>query len=838
MREIFDYKDIRRLEDTSLHNMIKEGIVVTATSELAAAMSLYYLDYKVFDIHSFISGIIPEWEENVKDVKNYVMLRNVIEDYVYDNEVREEVATYLRRNAGDMWNAIKLLIEADVYPDDIDNKCSEPIGLFREIWKKLEVENDQIFSVKSIFNYELGQKNVVLERIEKIVKEIKENIYLFGFYFITPIQDRIFDILEDTGFNLIFLNCHDQRYDYASQIWKKTFSQYDNGKVTNLQTDIVLDNYFGEALAGNTKKLPVFVTKHYTQFDFAEMVKAAIDKGEVVYSPDAKQCEQILKEYFPECYDKKHLLSYPVGQYIYYLHMMWSTFNNKMDMKFEYVYKCFASGWLNRDEINGRDYLYEMKILEPYFKFCHEEDDWRERFQKLKDAKNIVDAFNSREKGEERWHKLLGNPFENMGVYTITDESIEAIYKLIHKLIEDANYLFASTDKTDLFEHFQRISRIIHEHIDKDDLLEEEIEIANELLVQLNDESSKGVTCPMNGIRDAIILLIGDHFGEYETQEEETANKHRMVLPLSMVEAAMLNNYGQTVHLVLANEFALPGQPKNLPWPLTDKMLDTLQIEGRNKTIKYVNDMRSVIENRPLSYRYLFYSFMGISNTANNTTLSIEWICRNENKEIDISSYVKLMSLNENRINDDIGNKNDYLQLLETNDSDYLKKEILFPQKEVPDEVRMDYLLCKERYLYSYLLNYLPAYTSEFHYSFELSKMISAFAILSGIDKDTVTKNITDLYPFLRHIELRQSSDFASSQGKPEPVNYEGIEYPGQRYLTHYIKDSLIGEARKRDDEYLENGMIHNEIPEEACVYCPYSGVCIVRHRYEVAEYE
>ena len=89
--------------------------------------------------------------------------------YVNDNEVREEVATYLRRNAGDMWNAIKLLIEADVYPDDVNPNESEPIARFRDIWKKLELDNDQIIAFKSIFAYELGRKNVVIDKIKKVV---------------------------------------------------------------------------------------------------------------------------------------------------------------------------------------------------------------------------------------------------------------------------------------------------------------------------------------------------------------------------------------------------------------------------------------------------------------------------------------------------------------------------------------------------------------------------------------------------------------------------------------------------------------------------------------------
>jgi hypothetical protein len=837
MRKIYDYKDIRRLEDTSFKSILRNGLIVTATSELALAMTSYYPEYEVRDIHSFIEKIIPEWEGNIKDIKNYVMLRNVIEDYVNDNEIDQASATYLRRNAGDMWNAIKLLIEADIYPEDIDVLNSAPLRHFKGIWTKLEVDNEQIMSFRAAFSFELSQSENVIRKIEG-AGILKKDLFLFGFYFITPIQDRIFDVLEKSGYNLFFLNCHDENYEYATAIWKKTFhSYYEEEDVKNIQQGYPLVNYFGDALLRRENDIPIEIVKHYTELDFAEMVKAAIERGESVYSPDAKRCEKILKEYFPEYYNRKHLLSYPVGQYINYLHMMWNTFSNHIDLDYQYVYKCFASGWLTVDKENGRDYLYEVKILEPYFKGCHSKEDWISRLKQLVDAKNSISSFNNRKHGNERWHKLLGNPFNNVGIYTISKETINIVVKMIEKLIEDAEYLFDKGDRTDLYEHFQRITKIIQTHIDKEELLQEEVEITSELLNQLNDETTIGIVCPMSGVRDAIVMMLGDYFDEYESQEEETSNRDRMVLPLSMVEAAMLNNYGQKIHLVLADEFSLPGQPKKLPWPLTNEMIDGLYIQEREHTKRYVEDMRAVINNRPLSYRYLFFSFIGTSNMENRPILSIEWVCNRDKTEIDASPYIQLLGADD-CVKDVIGNRCDYEKIVKRSIPEETNPSITIPNNEVPEEVRMDYLLCEKRYAYSYLLNELPRFTSEFHYSFELSKLISAFTIISGSPKNVVAERISELFPFLRHIELRQSADFASSQGKLEPYIFDDIEYPYQRLSLHYLYDELIKEAKKRDDRFLTDGTVNKTLFVNSCIYCPYSDVCLDRHKEEVVKYE
>ena len=101
-----------------------------------------------------------------------------------------------------------------------------------------------------------------------------------------------------------------------------------------------------------------------------------------------------------------------------------------------------------------------------------------------------------------------------------------------------------------------------------------------------------------------------------------------------------------------------------------------------------------------------------------------------------------------------------------------------------------------------------------------------------------MTDNIEKLLPFLLHIELRQSVDFARSQGIPEPYMYDGIEYPAQRLLTHYINDEVIRQARFRYEEYLDSGKIPAQVPEKACIYCPYSEICLERYDEQVINYE
>ena len=836
MRNVYDYIDIRRLRESSINDDIRNGVLITATKELADAMTLFYEEYKILDVHYFLRNLVPEWKDNVKDVKNYVILRNVIEEYISESDTDDKSIEYLRRNTGDIWNAIKLLIEADVYPDDIETGDSILLMHFKNIWRKLETANDLIMMFRTKFAFGLPQSDELINVINKCTGKDTKDIFLLGFYFITPIQQRIIDAIEKSGYSISYLNCHDSNYSYATSIWDKTFcEEYDSGNARFLQENIVLDNHFGNVLLGKQDEFDLQIIKHHNDYDFAEMIKKAFDNGEAIYSPDSKRCEKILKEYYPECYNKKHLLSYPVGQYIYYLHMMWNVLSQELDLRYEYVYKCFASGWLAEEQTNGIDYLYEFKVLEPCFKWSHSKDDWMDSLDKLLDAKASVKAFEERKKGSDRWHRLLGDPFYNVGIYSIPSDHVEKIAQLIKKLIRDAEELFGSEKKTDLYEHFSRISNLIRSHIsqfDKDSLLEEENQIANELLSQLNDKTTKGVICPLSVVRDAIIMLIGDHSNDYESLDDETSSNDGMVLPISMVEAAMLKKTGPRIHLVMADEFALPGQPTKLPWPLTDKMLDELKISGRHDTKRYVESMRSIIVNRPLSYMYLFFSYVGAVNNQDSPSLSIEWVAERENKVIGVSPYVQLFGL-EDRYIDVKANYDDYKKIIESSEDVLIDDSVNAPDEKVPDEVRMDYLLCKKRYVYSYIVNYLPRYTSEFHYSFELTKLIESISIVSGIDKEIISDRVFELFPFLRGIEQRQSKDFASTRDKYSPYVFDDVEYPHARLKPHYLNNLVVETAIKLHDDYLDGKITPEKPDEHLCIYCPYSDICFEQYERE-----
>ncbi len=840
MRKVYDYIDIRKLKDTPVFNLLRKSTLLTATGDLSSAIKDFYpcLKHTTYDIHAFIDKMVPQWEDEIKDVRNYVALRNIIEEYCVDHNLNREISAYLRRNAYDMWNAVKLLVEADVFPMDINVLGEGPVSYFKDIWKKLEVDNPQIMDFRKAFRFDLAQREKIVEKLKVNGKEdvLTDHIFLIGFYFITPIQERIFDILENLGCTLVFLNCHNKSYPFTSEIWEATYEEYSKGTVKDIQSSLTFENDFGEAINNGVAVGNVSFTKHHTDIEFANMVKNAYDHGEKIYSPDAKGCNEILKEYYPECYEDKHLLSYPVGQYIYNLHSLWDSVNDNENVKFENVYKCFASGWLIAGDeqngwINGKDYIYELKILKVFFEGCNNIESWKNRLNNLKEAKSALSGFTQRNHGTERWHRLMGDPFYKLGVYSISLEVIIDISRLLDALFADYEELFSGNVTTDLYSHFNKIALMIDSHMQKEDFFQDEKDIVNDLLFKLNDKANKGVACHISGIRDALMMLIGGKYSEYESFENETKKKEGLVSPLSNIEAEILSNKGQTVHLVYANEFNLPGPKRKLPWPLTDDVLNSLKIGRRRDTQRYVNDMREIIEKQRLSRRYLFSTFIGINNKENPVKINIEWVCEKDNKKVDITPYAKLLDSEVAKIDIDQFDAEKMSKIL-ASDKNVCGQEICFPGETAPEEVKMDWMLCDRRYEYSYVLNYLPTYTSEFHYSFLLSNLIGAITSVSELKKDVVANNLFQLFPFLKHIQKRQASDFSNCSALRESYSEDNVEYPSKRLAVHYINKDVLNMAQKLRDEYVDSGIVNKH--DTSCVYCPYSEICFKRYELEV----
>ena len=78
---------------------------------------------------------------------------------------------------------------------------------------------------------------------------------------------------------------------------------------------------FGELYSnGEGNFQNVNIIEYKNDIEFVDDIKRINSEKISLYGVDVSRANKILMEYYPEKFKKRHLLSYPVGQFIYYLH--------------------------------------------------------------------------------------------------------------------------------------------------------------------------------------------------------------------------------------------------------------------------------------------------------------------------------------------------------------------------------------------------------------------------------------------------------------------------------------------------------------------------------------
>lgn len=829
-RIIRTYTNLDKLnKNLTFKENCKYPIIVASQDLVYAIEKLYKDDVKfVMDVNEFLHKLLVDWHDEQTLFKEYLCLSKIIRSKKDMKEYDSNILLSYRRNLRDVLDSIRKLEEIGLTPNNIVSNRKDYL-FFRDIWIELEKYSPELSYLQSVFQFKWAKDGSLTKSLKNIFQIDKpKKIILIGFYYISPLQERLFDLFEKHNIELIFLNHYDYRYKEVYEIWEKKYNIKSNLEEKEKHNESKCE--FGELYSnGEGNFQNVNIIEYKNDIEFVDDIKRINSEKISLYGVDVSRANKILMEYYPEKFKKRHLLSYPVGQFIYYLHNMWNDNEETLVLDIGCIKHCFASGWFCVNGVNAKEYVKDLEDVELFFKDCKYIKDWEERLELLKKNRDMIKCFDE-ELPNKRWHKLMGNPFNNFSIYQKDFDRIQQLVIFINHLIQLAEYLFPKNEDTSIALHMDKIKNIIKNHQDKSEILDEEQIIIDELLnrVTLNKKSS--LKCFPGDVADAIQLLIGGGFVSEDSEEVIKEINVGMVKPIMRAETSSILENGK-IHLCFCNEDSLPGKEKSYPWPLSCEFLESLNIKDE-AIKKYLDDMRFIAENNILYNRYLF------SEIINNKYVELSWISHRENKTIDMSSYLRI--INDKKINDsknkDIDMFNEIIK-----ESSLLKfSKTTFPEikERVPNEVDGDNKLCGMRYVYGYLLNELPNYTSEFHYSFAISDLISSICMITHKNKKEVETHVFKMFPYLKDIEKKQISDFSIE--KPNEIlknnNYEceldWILYPSERVLIHYLTKSVIERLNEREKPKKDKEPSKNEygiIPDTLlCKFCPHDKYCFV----------
>ncbi|MDP3385793.1 MAG: hypothetical protein Q8S24_01060 [Eubacteriales bacterium] len=835
-RKIYTYTSIESISHHPRYAEIMASPQITATADLLKAMSVGYPDMdRAFDVHEIQKLIIEDWENEQTAFQQHIVIGSIlrkmnvptVEKSVYDSFVK---------NKRDVLNGIRLLVEADVYPNQLTPINIEE-RLFKAIWEKIEEEDSSFGRFRATMSAYLHDSQLFQRLVESISDKFSEStIILHGFYFITPIQERVFDMLESCGKELIFLSCIDTTILGVEEIWCSNFSEskgYPPVEKWITDSSVPLRNRpFGSAFESalvDSNMDHASIIRYDTEMDFIDDIKRLLKDDYSVFSVDVKATESLLKEFYPERFKRYHLLSFPVGQYIYRLHSMWQPMSQRLELSIDDVQTCFASGWVVKDGANGSSHMEGLELLQTYVSDCRSIEDWSARLEFLKETKSKVAGMFEGHITENlnqnrRWHRIMSNPLLNFGCFSYDENKLDELIALIHHLIDTARELFSNEHEIDIAEHLNKVKRLISQKNGDNELLEEEHVILKALLERLSFRNLGISKCLPGEISEAMMLIIGGGVLDDENYAFQSAYNESFIRPLYQIESAPLTANNK-IHLCLADENRLPGKTKPYIWPITDEMLNRLKIDQSSQSQRYIADMRFIIKSSALANRYLFFSLL------QNKEVEISWIANEDNKDIGASPYVNILKsifnvpVNRYRRNEWT---EEIISQIESAEATAVLDVSL--NTIIADEPVLDLMLCPWRFIYGYVLNDHPTYVSDFHYNFALSRMIGAFRSPSGFSRKQIAEEVLKLFPYLREVEKQQIIDHANNNTNNSSDSLDSISYPRARLLIHYLTKKTLDTANQRLQEKLEQNQIFsvglNEIECTECMFCPFVGQC------------
>ena len=840
---VYTYTKITELKDAPFYKEILTMPQISMSKEMAGLrFSLPGIGKNIISFSRLMTMLFPGWDSSDQRFRFITILNRFLRERIHATSDKHEKEWLYgcKKNLNVAITNIINLEEAQVDPDDI-SEDDRDISLFKEMWRLLIDGDDTINEFRKRLS-DLTNTEIFNAAIDEIIGKLltvhgKKEIIFNGFQFFTPIQFFIYKCFIRAGYDVIALIQDDNRYPYANEIWDHLYNpsygfperdnwirEYGNKK-----------NPLGEIFeTGSNVSAPgVRIIKYKNTVEFVEDISRLKDEGYYIYSSDDKTANNILKDYFPERYESKDLLAYPIGQFIYILHKMWDENMQCISVETDKLRKVFASGWLSYKGRSSVNYTEDLERIIPFFEDCHTIEDWQKRMGQFKDAyTEAVDNFKSNDGDSKdiRTKELLGNPFSNFGIYSVKESSVDAVIDIIKDLIKMASDLFGKNEPISIEKHISKLDNLLHMNDGMpQDLFLKEREIVKKIYDSLISDKIKDYLYYPGDLAQAMVAFIGNKLDEDESDKHELKT---LVFNIFQIESAPLAAKGK-VHVCMADIQKLPGRSGSFTWPLDTELLEGIVANTGNEYIK------EWLENNKLTAltnRYYIYTAL------QNEDVEISWVEKQGEKIFSPSPYITLLDkLSDSKIEESNVRHIDSAVLSSILADKKLEKNFDITKSgytHQPEE-ELEYSICPMRYIYGYVLGNSPAYRNEFQQNKAIVRLIQSFnAVLRGKYKlEEVAEQVFELFPGLRKAEKRQMIDDAKKRNLPNDeggyYTYDNTGYSNYRINLKFPDFDTYDAARELSELLMgpegRKGISYENLGpdrEKNCVYCPHSSYC------------
>lgn len=879
-RRILTYKTPAQLyrTDSLFHRKYCDCLHITATRTLKNGLweslnNTRWFTAPLITFNELFAEVAEDnWSSQKAVLRQFLKLSDVLSE-MYENDTGDNKYRLqaMERNQMDLLRTLRILTELGIKPFHLTAgkiRLNSAEALFNEVWKRMYIQlSKDSSSLQEFFKidrsaYDLlkkaletwGEKlykdnaegtinriksNVPPDNIEHVLSASisKKKLVLHGFYFITPIQDRVFSKLEE-DFELVFLNFYDERFPSTFETvehflgigkYKAEYVIDENARIHPFAAKL-LESFEGETdveIDINAEKyvdLPHFIQreKEYNK----ELEKKEYPKKYQLITSRAKEVEEqlIANELLEARASRVKLTDYPVGLFLYRLHQIKNQIFDAQTGKIMYIENvtsdilldCFSSGCLVVDGKDMRKYVKHLERIAPFCEGASDFEEWLARIDLLIKEKTAWESkvLEKNPKAlSDRIHKFHALPMRMLSYFYLEIEEIQKVKKGIEALKSIHSLLFDEfeTKKVNIASHLQKLEKLVLRRAE--DYFEgEEKAIVRNIIEEINSIKDTELNFSLKDISKGLLFYLNGSFENFE-KDESLEGK------IESFEGAdgvpFMDN--RNIHLAFVDHKALPVSQDFNFWPISRKLLSSL--EKQFKELKLFTDRKHL--NKSIT-KYLLYVLF---HNADNIRISFAENIGKETK-LDLALYFKLAGCKIKAAD------RENFQSEEVKVEESVKVGLAELNWTAP--MKREATVCPKRAVFSFVLNEHTVFNSDFHHKFLYTKYITVMnrmEIEKEYTPEEFKKKIDNWFPQWGKKKKEFLYNYiVSSRYKDQGSNGNIIEYDGQYYSDSLYFISLIpsGTAVMKEQDLLkeENVILQEARSGKHCRYCPYISLC------------
>lgn len=665
-------------------------------------------------------------------------------------------------------------------------------------------------------------------------------VYLHGFYFITPEQQLFFKLLERSGVKIKFFQYYDPRFpntfDFIRSFISEEYGWSSDWRISDdqmtLEKDGIAELFLTAYEERKSKKIDSEknILKYNSFFDFLQDIIIPNYPLEItqkanpnlpIFATNADELNEMLQVYYPAIDAKnRSFLSHPLGQFLINIHKIYD--GGEMCLTSDLLVELFASGWLV-DERNGakaKEYTYDLQQILPYFEGCKSLDSWQERIKQLVSQKEMI-HHNFPANTSARKNRSIRSPFEKLSYFSINQERIAQIKTFIDGIRILAEDLFIPTQSSNHMDnHFKRLMKMMM-HRKKVSQFTDVIEVKLlDDLIQRVSTITDSAEFLYKDIQPALSLYLNGKF------DPEGVKEDSIITSFLEFDGEIFKNHDNKCYFTGLDERSLPLGEVEMPWPLQEKTFE--QLSNRHLPLQlHLNRNITVKE----ASRFLFFIALKF---IPQDKLEISWIANIlERQNMHSALYVRQLRMKEIPY---MTKQTEVHNISSKIIDDEVDMEMLEVAWESINSEGMlaEYNQCPKRFYYSYIVDEFPTFQDDFHHGFIFSQI---YLLASSVENRTVEGVLDEVSPlFPQWLDYKKSAMAYDTHGVKQRFLQENTNEKIVRLkYSHYFPGSTdnarekffnFNAARIRAELLQLEPKEITSNPGFECRFCPHRNYC------------